>query len=116
MCDSADSAVLVDGKTVALDAEGYLRKLADWSEPVAEALARQQEITLKPAHWEILHLLRGFHLRHQMSPASRAIVSLAKQKLGPEKGRSIHLMRLFGGSFAKTANRIAGLPKPDNCL
>jgi len=111
-----DSAVLVDGKAVALDAEGYLRQLADWSEPVADALAGQQGIMLKPPHWEILHLLRDFHRRHQMSPASRAIVSLVRQKLGPEKGRSIHLMRLFGGSFAKTANRIAGLPKPDNCL
>ena len=111
-----DETILAGGKRVELDPEGYLRELADWDENVAESLARQQEITLEPAHWEILHLLRAFHQRHGMSPASRALASFAKNKLGPEQGRSIYLMRLFGGSFAKTASRIAGLPKPDNCL
>ena len=108
--------IVVEGKIIALDTEGYLRELADWDETVAGALAQRQQITLKPAHWEVLHLLRTFHRRHEMSPASRAIVALVRKKLGPEKGRSIYLMRLFGGSFAKTASRLAGLPKPDNCL
>ena len=108
--------ITVDNKFVALDQEGYLRNLADWNEAVAEALAQQQKITLREAHWEILRELRQFHQRHELSPATRALVSLIKKKLGPEKGRSIYLMRLFQGSFAKTASRIAGLPKPDNCL
>ncbi len=108
--------ITVDNKFVALDKEGYLRNLADWNESVAEALAQQQQIILRPAHWEILRILREFHQRHELSPATRALVSLVKKKLGPDKGRSIYLMRLFHGSFAKTASRIAGLPKPDNCL
>ena len=108
--------ITVDNKFVALDKEGYLRNLADWNESVAEALAQQQQITLREAHWEILHELRKFYRRHELSPATRALVSLVKKKLGPDKGRSIYLMRLFHGSFAKTASRIAGLPKPDNCL
>ena len=109
-------AIAVEGKAIALDTEGYLRELGDWDEAVAGALAQQQRITLRSAHWEVLHLLRTFHQRHEMSPASRALVALVRKKLGPEKGRSIYLMRLFGGSFAKTASRLAGLPKPDNCL
>ena len=108
--------ITVADKFVALDKEGYLRNLTDWNEAVAEALAQQQEIILRDAHWEILRLLREFHQRHELSPATRALVSLVKKKLGPDKGRSIYLMRLFRGSFAKTASRIAGLPKPDNCL
>ena len=114
--DTVASMILVDGKQVKLDKEGYLRDLADWDEAVAQALAQQQEISLKPAHWEVLRLLRAFHRRHQLSPATRALVSLVKRELGPDKGRSVYLMRLFRGSFAKTASRIAGLPKPDNCL
>ncbi len=110
------SSIIVDGKQITLDKEGYLRNLTDWNEAVAEALAQQQEIALKPAHWEVLQLLRTFHRRHQLSPATRALVSLVKKELGPDKGRSVYLMRLFRGSFAKTASRIAGLPKPDNCL
>lgn len=106
----------IEGRQIALDAEGYLRNLQDWDEKVAEALAQQDEIKLGPSHWEILHLLRNFYRRHQMSPATRALINLVKKELGPDKGRSVYLMRLFRGSAAKTASRIAGLPKPDNCL
>jgi tRNA 2-thiouridine synthesizing protein E len=51
-----------------------------------------------------------------MSPASRALISHMKKELGAEKGRSVYVMKLFGGSAAKTAAKIAGLPKPDNCI
>ena len=102
--------------TVPVDKEGYLRDLTDWSEEVAIGLANAEAIRLLPAHWEILHLLRAFYQRHQLSPANRALVSLVKRELGAEKGRSVYLMKLFGGSPAKLASKIAGLPKPDNCL
>ncbi|MEQ8408417.1 MAG: TusE/DsrC/DsvC family sulfur relay protein [Gammaproteobacteria bacterium] len=101
---------------VPVDKEGYLRDLTDWSEAVAVDLAESEAIRLLPAHWEVLHLLRAFYQRHQLSPANRALVSLVKRELGPEKGRSVYLMKLFGGSPAKMASKIAGLPKPDNCL
>ncbi len=106
----------IAGREVALDAEGYLVELADWDEDVATALASQEDITLSPAHWEIINLLRVFYSRHQMSPANRALTSLVKRDLGADKGRSIYLMKLFRGSPAKTASKIAGLPKPENCL
>ncbi len=98
------------------DKEGYLRNLDDWSQGVAEEIALSDGIKLTPAHWEIVFLLRKFHKRYQMSPATRALISFVKKELGPDKGKSTYLMRLFGGSAAKTAARIAGLPKPDNCL
>lgn len=101
---------------IALDKEGYLRDIDDWSEQVAEELAHRECITLSMAHWEIIKLLRGFHRRYQMSPATRALINLVKRELGPQKGRSTYLMKLFGGSPAKLASKLAGLPKPDNCL
>jgi len=101
---------------VALDPEGYLRNLEDWSEAIAIELAQSENISLGPAHWEVLRLLRVFYHRHQIAPANRALVSLVKKELGAEKGRSAYLMKLFRGSPAKTASKIAGLPKPDNCL
>ncbi len=101
---------------LALDKEGFLRNLNDWSETVAVELARAENISLSPDHWEIIRLLRVFYNRHQIAPANRALVSLVKKELGADKGRSVYLMRLFRGSPAKTASKIAGLPKPDNCL
>ncbi len=105
-----------DSGEVAIDREGFLKDLDDWNAEVAAALAQQESISLGPSHWEILNLLRVFYQRHQMSLASRALVSLVRRELGADKGTSIHLMKLFQGSPAKMANKIAGLPKPDNCL
>ena len=106
----------INGREIALDKEGYLVELADWDEDVASSLAAQEDITLGPAHWEIINLLRIFHNHHQMSPANRALVNLVKRDLGANKGKSIYLMKLFRGSPAKTASKISGLPKPENCL
>jgi tRNA 2-thiouridine synthesizing protein E len=106
----------INGREIALDKEGYLVELADWNEDVASNLAAQDEITLGPAHWEVINLLRIFYNRHQMSPANRALVNLVKRDLGADKGKSVYLMKLFRGSPAKTASKISGLPKPENCL
>lgn len=113
MNDTSPASELSD---LALDKEGYLQNLDDWSEAVAIKIARAENISLSPGHWEVIRLLRVFYNRHQIAPANRALVSLVKKELGAEKGRSVYLMRLFRGSPAKTASKIAGLPKPDNCL
>lgn len=106
----------INGREIALDKEGYLLELADWDEAVATSLAAQEQITLSPGHWEVINLLRVFYNRHQLSPANRALVNLVRRDLGAEKGKSIYLMKLFRGSPAKTASKISGLPKPENCL
>jgi len=39
-----------------------------------------------------------------------------KTTLGPEQGSSMALMKLFGGTPAKTVAKYAGLAKPPHCL
>jgi tRNA 2-thiouridine synthesizing protein E len=104
------------GKTVALDKEGYLLDLQDWSPAVASALAARESMELSDAHWEILELLRGFYAEFQLSPATRPLIRYTAAKLGTEKGNSLHLNLLFKGTPAKLAAKLAGLPKPTNCL
>ncbi len=106
----------LDNGEVVIDREGFLKDLSDWNPEVAVALAQQESISLDPSHWEILNLLRVFYQRHQISLASRALVSLVRRELGADKGTSIYMMKLFQGNPAKMAYKIAGLPKPDNCL
>ena len=105
-----------DSKELTLDADGFLKRLNDWSETVANSLAANEGFSLDAAHWEVIHLLRAFYRSHQVAPANRALVNLVKKELGSDKGQSRYLMRLFGGSPAKTAAKLAGLPKPENCL
>jgi tRNA 2-thiouridine synthesizing protein E len=98
------------------NAEGFLCDWQDWNEAVATALATREGIALTEGHWEILHLLRRYYADFDSSPAMRALVKYCRLELGEDKGRSIYLLKLFPGSPAKIGSKIAGLPKPANCL
>lgn len=110
------SGFVVDGVEIAVDQEGYLQNLHDWNEPVAQALAEAEGIELQAEHWEVLWLLRAFYQEFQLAPATRPLIKYAALKLGPDKGNSPHLNRLFKGTPAKLAAKLAGLPKPSNCI
>jgi len=99
-----------------LDDEGFLVTLNDWNEAVAVSLAHNEGIELSDLHWEIIHLVRAYYTEFDLSPAMRPLVKYVGLKLGSDKGRSIYLLKLFPGSPAKIVSKIAGLPKPDNCL
>lgn len=106
----------IGGRNIALDKDGYLTNLNNWNTEVANTLATQEDISLTPAHWEIIYLLQEFYREFEISPAMRAFVKYTEKKLGPEKGKSIYLLQLFPPSPAKVASKIAGLPRPTNCL
>lgn len=106
----------VGQQRVALDPEGYLVDLTQWTPEVAEALAVEDDLTLTSDHWEVIEVLRNFYQRFEQAPAMRPLVKAVGQQLGADKGSSIFLMRLFPDSPAKVGARLAGLPKPTNCL
>lgn len=103
-------------KKIKLDPEGYLVNQQQWNIEIANLLAEDEGLTLTEKHWEIIQLVRDFYNRYEMAPAMRPLVKATKQTLGDDKGNSIYLMTLFPGSPPKRIARIAGLPKPTNCL
>ena len=98
-----------------LDEEGFLRELTDWNNDVAQFLASTEGIDLTDDHWEIIKLVRDYYRQHQISPVTRVLVKVTRERLGNTKGNSIHLMQLFSGKPVKLISKIAGLPKPANC-
>ncbi len=118
MSDSGEQRwlLMADNHQVAVDQDGFLLALADWDVNVAQALARAENIELSAAHWEILTLVQTFYQQTGLSPATRALVKLVAKQAGPDKGKSIYLMKLFGGKPALSVSRIAGLPRPANCF
>jgi len=97
--------------------EGFLEDASQWTPEVAAIIAADDKIVLSEKHWEIIEFLRLFYKEHEMSPPSnRLFVKSVKEAFGDERGNSIYLMQLFPGTPAKTACRIAGLPRPTNCL
>lgn len=104
------------GIELTLDNDGHLRDHLAWNTAAAEALAKDHDIELTQAHWQIIELARQFYLTTDVVPETRPLIKLTKDALGQECGNSIYLMQLFGGSPAKHVAKIAGLPRPTNCL
>ncbi|VFP78654.1 Sulfurtransferase TusE [Candidatus Erwinia haradaeae] len=98
------------------DIEGYLLSVTDWTEDVAKKIAKEDGVNLSPSHWEIIYLVRNFYLEFNISPTVHMLVRMIQNRHGKGKGNSRYLFRLFPKGPAKQATKIAGLPKPSNCL
>tara|TARA_R110000824_G_scaffold288508_2_gene476670 strand:+ start:260309 stop:260659 length:351 start_codon:yes stop_codon:yes gene_type:complete len=116
MSDSIANILVINNKTIRLDKRGYLQNLSDWDKGVAEALAIKEGLELDQGHWEVIELLRSFHQQSGLVPSTRALVKLMAKDLGESKGKSMYLMKLFPQTPLKLACKIAGLPRPINCI
>lgn len=114
--DSQEQKTTNESLIPATDKEGYLLHIEEWTPEIAQIIGQNEGLSLTPEHWEIIHLLRDFYQEYQLSPAMRPLVKYVGLHLGVEKAKSIYLMSLFPGSPAKIAAKIAGLPRPANCL
>lgn len=106
----------VEGVPIEIDAKGYLVCPNDWTEGVAKKMAENNQIDLTERHWEIIYELRDFYNQYNLSPSMRPLIKYLRSKLHTKTIDSIYLMGLFSGSPAAIAAKIAGLPRPDNCL
>ncbi|MCX8004821.1 MAG: TusE/DsrC/DsvC family sulfur relay protein [Burkholderiaceae bacterium] len=110
------STLEVGGKSIEVDEEGYLVNLSDWSEEVANFIAKQEGIDMTENHWEVVNFLRKYYEEYQIAPAVRVLTKAIGKTLGPDKGNSQYLYELFPYGPAKQACKIAGLPKPTGCV
>ncbi|MDE2370503.1 MAG: TusE/DsrC/DsvC family sulfur relay protein [Burkholderiales bacterium] len=102
--------VRVGEREVPTDSEGYLRRLDDWSEDFARALAREEGLTLTPAHWELIQYLREYYQTHGVQAQVRVMIKHFSAVWGPERGSNHHLHDMFPiGGPQKQGNRLAGL-------
>lgn len=108
--------IVVNGKSVETDEEGYLVNLTDWTEELAETMAKAEHCELSPNHWEVINFLREYYDQYQVAPAVRVLVKAIGKKLGADKGNSRYLYELFPYGPAKQACKYAGLPKPTGCV
>ena len=107
---------LPGGDRVAVDEKGYLLDWQSWSPAVASAMAAADGIELTADHWEVLQLFRRYFEQYEVEPPMRALVRLARERLGEAKGNSRFLYRLFPDGPGTQACRYAGLPRPVSCI
>ena len=110
MTNVLQHVIVVDGRPVPTDSEGYLQHLGDWSEAFARALAREEGLALTPAHWEVIRFLRDYEQEHGVQAQVRVMIKHFTRVWGPELGSNHHLHDLFPrGGPQKQGNRLAGL-------
>ena len=100
----------INGVLPAADAEGFLLDPEEWSEDLVPALASRDGIEdLTDEHWRVIRFMREQWRATGSGPSVRA--------LSKTSGVSIkRLYELFPTGPAKTAARIAGIPKPRGCI
>jgi len=104
--------VLVNGRAVATDVEGYLKNIDDWSEDFARAQAGSENLELTEAHWQVIAFLRAYFEEHRVQAQVRAMIWHFAKVWGPDHGNNHHLHALFPiGGPQKQGNRLAGLLK-----
>jgi len=94
----------------------YLSELAPWSKDRAIELGIAEGLDIDKTHIEILITARSFFSIYGFAPSMRPLCKTVTEQLGVAKGRSMYLNQLFPGSPAKIVAKLAGLPKPKNCI
>ena len=95
---------------VDVDAEGFLLRPEQWTEAMAEEIARGAGIgALTDRHWQVVRYMRETYLTTGTAPTIR---TLGKASGVPVK----ELYQLFPKGPAKLAAKIAGVPKPRGCI
>ncbi len=100
----------IGGVDVAVNDEGFFEDPSQWTEAMALELARAEGIDeLTDRHWTVLHFMRKEYAEKGTGATVRV--------LGKTSGVSVkELYQLFPKGPAKTAAKIAGIPKPRGCI
>jgi tRNA 2-thiouridine synthesizing protein E len=108
--------IIIDGKQIQTDAEGYLASLDDWSEDVACHLAEKDNLALTEEHWKILNVIRNHYAEYGTAPNLRILQKVLKEEVGDGLADKKYLFTLFPYGPAKQGARYAGMPKPTGCV
>jgi tRNA 2-thiouridine synthesizing protein E len=98
------------GSTVDRNDEGFFTDPDQWTEAMADELAAAEGIeNLTEDHWRVIRFMRSEYFEKGTGPTVRL--------LGKTSGVSVkELYQLFPKGPAKTAAKIAGIPKPRGCI
>ncbi|WP_104473100.1 TusE/DsrC/DsvC family sulfur relay protein [Acinetobacter indicus] len=101
-----------------LDQDGHLVDYTIWNETVAQELAKslELELELEDWHFEILQAVRQFYQQFGHSPATRPLIKFLMKTVSPEINNALLQERFNTGLVARHLSRLAGIPKPANCL
>ena len=105
------------GKSYEVDKEGYLQNPEDWSNGLAEEIAKTEGVEMTKEHWDVVNFLKDYYKEYQIAPMIKIIIKEMARMFGTKKGNNEYLYELFPvKSIKQTVCKIAGLPKPEGCI
>ena len=105
----------IDGKTIHLSEAGWLEDLSEWSEQVAYGIAKNENVELGDEHWDVINTAREYFEEYGTVAEPRVFSKLMKEKFGADRSSQQYIYSLFPYGLIKSANKIAGLPRPKGC-
>jgi tRNA 2-thiouridine synthesizing protein E len=99
-----------------LDQDGHLLDYTIWNEQVAQELAQSLSLELTPWHYDVLNAVRQFYQQFGHSPATRPLIKFLMKTVDPDINNAILQEKFNTGLVARHLSRLAGVPKPANCL
>ena len=87
-----------------------------WNQEVAKELAKSLELELTDWHFEILMAVRKFYQQFGHSPATRPLIKFLIKTVSADINNAILQEKFNTGLVARHLSRLAGVPKPANCL
>ncbi|MCW8918440.1 MAG: TusE/DsrC/DsvC family sulfur relay protein [Gammaproteobacteria bacterium] len=105
----------IDGKIIKLSEAGWLEDLSEWSVEVANGIAANENVVLTDEHWDIVNEAREYFADNGSVAEPRVFSKIMKQKYGADRSTQQYIYSLFPYGLIKSANKIAGLPRPKGC-
>ncbi len=105
------ATVVLAGKELELDEDGFIQAPELWDEEVAKELAKKEEDIqeMTEDHWKVVKYLRNYYLEYKTAPMIRKLCKETRFSLQK-------IYELFPSGPAKGACKVAGLPKPTGCV
>ncbi len=102
--------VLLGGKDIEIDEDGFIQDPDVWDEAVAADLAKTEGVDdMTDDHWKVVKYIRDYYVEYSMAPMVRKVCKSTGFKLK-------EIYDLFPSGPAKGACKVAGLPKPTGCV
>ncbi|MDQ7075552.1 MAG: TusE/DsrC/DsvC family sulfur relay protein [Gammaproteobacteria bacterium] len=105
-----------NGKTIELSEAGWLENLDEWTVEVALEVAKIEDVEMSEEHWVVVNEARDYFETNSTVAEPRIFAKVMKKKYGKDRSTSKYIYGLFPmGGLVKSANKIAGLPRPKGC-
>ena len=108
-------AIEMGDRALATDNEGYLLDPSEWSEDVAQEIARREELPLDADRWTVVRFVREYFESRQSVPEARFALKAMREQLGQDKATRKYLYQLFDAmpdtnGVLMPIHELAGLP------